>query len=560
MVIRPNSTVRLLSNIPTDATYQNVLQFDTVEEQTAYFMQDKFLVRSFDRFTYIDQTFTIRVPVNIEKLWNVNYLMYQNTAYGNKWFYAFVNRVEWTSDNSTDIIMSIDIWQTWQFSLRFNPSFIKRECVSDDDYDKNLIIENLDKGTYICDQNHWLIDEIGEQEEKPWLKNRYLFIYSSYGSQENNVDVKLSGTGPDGDFDLTYAIPNTVKASNGGEYINGLYSGSKITGIYELNIENEATINAKIQELTQKGQIESITAMYCGYGINYHMADNKENVTSFRVNVPRPVALDGYIPRNKKLYTQPFQYLILTNNEGSAREFGFEYGGDSDKTSFPFIVGASIVGRPILMAYPLNYNNSPGISYSITCDSFPLASYAYSAYQNQLGLNRVSNTIGAVNDFIDFGQAQITNAVDPKSILFPSKGITNAVNMGIDYAQDVASSIGSHIDMARAPMTTSGTTDPNFLYSRKLMGFSAQVMSIRHDYAKRIDDYFSMYGYEVDTVKDIELHSRRNWNYIKTINCNVEGNCPSSVLDTIRAIFDRGVTLWHTGDFNYRNLDNPIIV
>ena len=33
----PNTIVKLYSGIPADPTYQNVLQWDTVEEQAAFF-------------------------------------------------------------------------------------------------------------------------------------------------------------------------------------------------------------------------------------------------------------------------------------------------------------------------------------------------------------------------------------------------------------------------------------------------------------------------------------------------------------------------------------------
>ena len=86
-----------------------------------------------------------------------------------------------------------------------------------------------------------------------------------------------------------------------------------------------------------------------------------------------------------------------------------------------------------------------------------------------------------------------------------------------------------------------------------------QCKAIRPEYAKIIDDYFSMYGYKVARVKEIELHSRSNWNFVKTIGCNVIGECPSTVIDSVKNMFDAGVTLWHNGTFNYGTLDNPII-
>ena len=79
-------------------------------------------------------------------------------------------------------------------------------------------------------------------------------------------------------------------------------------------------------------------------------------------------------------------------------------------------------------------------------------------------------------------------------------------------------------------------------------------------YEAVLDDFFSMYGYKVNRVKDIELHSRKNWNYVKTVGANITGNIPAGDLAEITHIFDSGVTMWHTKSFDYGNLDNPIMV
>lgn len=46
---------------------------------------------------------------------------------------------------------------------------------------------------------------------------------------------------------------------------------------------------------------------------------------------------------------------------------------------------------------------------------------------------------------------------------------------------------------------------------------------------------------------------------IQTIGCNVIGECPAQVLESVKKMFDSGVTLWHNGAFNYGTLANPII-
>lgn len=85
-------------------------------------------------------------------------------------------------------------------------------------------------------------------------------------------------------------------------------------------------------------------------------------------------------------------------------------------------------------------------------------------------------------------------------------------------------------------------------------------MSIRYEYAKRIDDYFSMFGYKVNSIKVPETHSRENWNYIQTIDVNIDGAIPSDDMRKLKSIYNNGVTLWHKpNNFCHYEMSNEIV-
>ena len=69
-----------------------------------------------------------------------------------------------------------------------------------------------------------------------------------------------------------------------------------------------------------------------------------------------------------------------------------------------------------------------------------------------------------------------------------------------------------------------------------------------------------MFGYKVNKLKVPNITGRENWNYVKTIDCNFDGNIPQAHLNIIKAMFNSGVTLWHNPNamYNY-NLSNNII-
>ena len=75
--------------------------------------------------------------------------------------------------------------------------------------------------------------------------------------------------------------------------------------------------------------------------------------------------------------------------------------------------------------------------------------------------------------------------------------------------------------------------------------FAVYKHSIRPEYARIIDDYFSAYGYAVKTIKTPNTNGRTNWNYVKTIGSAIHADIPQDACDHINKMFDNGITLWH---------------
>lgn len=65
-------------------------------------------------------------------------------------------------------------------------------------------------------------------------------------------------------------------------------------------------------------------------------------------------------------------------------------------------------------------------------------------------------------------------------------------------------------------------------------------------YKIRIVDYFKRYGYSVNASMSINFNTRKYYNYIKTINCNIgSARVPYKDLEEIKNIFNSGITFWH---------------
>ena len=151
MTFTPNSKVRLCSVPFSD--YTNVLSFGNDDEARANYFISKtvYNLTSVDGYSYVKGSGAIRVNKNKESLYNVNYMMYRNDNFGSKWFYAFVDSLEYINANVTEIRFSTDVWQTWESALNFHESFIVRQHIpkGEDTIGANLQPEGFTNLKYV---------------------------------------------------------------------------------------------------------------------------------------------------------------------------------------------------------------------------------------------------------------------------------------------------------------------------------------------------------------------------------------------------------------------------
>ena len=130
MAITPNSDIKILK-VPLEIDNKHQITFKNSTEQFNYFHNLEGI--EIDRCTYQRKDNIIRFPAHIDTLFQYNYVMYRNTNYGNKWFYAFIVDMTYVNNNLTNIQIATDTFQTWQFDFTFKQSFIEREMINVDE-------------------------------------------------------------------------------------------------------------------------------------------------------------------------------------------------------------------------------------------------------------------------------------------------------------------------------------------------------------------------------------------------------------------------------------------
>lgn len=560
-VIAPQTDVYLLK-VPLEINDLNQLTFTNATAQYNYFSSlPKLEVHD---FTYQRKDGTIRYGGEFDDLLTYNYVMYRNDAFSNKWFYAFITGMEWKSPNCTDISIKTDVWQTWQFDLTFKPVLIDREHTNSDTIGSNTLPEGLELGEMVTNGNVENFAGVGI--------SGYYVIAEVSQVENHGTEGTLTYSWISGDHSLTPRL-NSIDRGTIPLVIGfpGAHSGvvstiNKLTHLYDVAGLSDSVINIYVLpaeliggfneiELSATGGNTSATLDGIGVPID-HNGTTLIDTTTFT----KPTKVDGYTPKNKKLLTYPYCYFNISNNAGTSIPYHYEdfSGNITFKTEGTFGLSGST------KTMPQNYKNisssENAMDYSITGPKYPVCSWKSDSYTNWLTQNAVNlntqwkHTI--TSGLLGAGLGAYENASGVSSL--PNVPVSASLKLGaVGAGMGLATMAGNLINLAReqhlAKTQANMVSDQvhgnlnagDFLWAKYQSAFTYLPMSIKAEYARCIDEYFSQFGYKCNRVKVPNITGRRNWNYVKTVGCYITGDVPQSDMQEIKDMFDRGITLWH---------------
>ena len=541
MVIVPDSEIILLQS-PLKLDNNNQITFASKTAQYNYFYSLNKMW--FPNVTYVRKDNVVRIQTRIDPndtylptftdILTYNYCMYKNTSYNDKWFYAWITDVKYQNDGMTEITIDTDAFQTWQFDLTFMNSFIEREHVSDDTIGLHTIPESLEHGPYIMN----MYSEMTE-----WKYETSKVIVGTTWLPSNTPNLPASQIYGGCFSGVYYMAFNATNAKNFILALDGLGRGSSIVTIFMapndvcVNLTTfTGTIHSKINndDGTTSSHDFTITGSFIGNNLGGNIIINDTTIT-------KPSAIDGYTPKNNKMWCYPYNYILLTNNQGSNAEFHYE-DFISNTPTFK-CVGTLNPGCSIKM-FPVNYkkladnaSTHPGFNAGIMAGKFPICSWQNDSFTNWMTQQSVNHTLGVVSGVAQVGEMFLNSS--------NGQGNTSGAYAGLFNQQ--ARHVSERYQHALVPPQASGNInggDVSFAYGEG--NFAYCKMYIKAEYAKIIDDFFSEFGYQVNRLATPNIHKRSNWDYMKTTSVNIEGNVPEKDLDKVRALFDSGCTFWHT--------------
>ena len=519
--ITPQTELRLIK-CPIESDNRNQLTFTSKTTQYNYFNSLPHLTA--DNFTYQRKDNVIRYPAHIDSIMQYNYVMYQNEAYTNKWFYAFITNMEYVNDNMTLITIHTDTYQTWMFDMVWKKSFIEREHVNDDTVGLHTVPENVVTG-----------DFIGCKLQPTSSANPttcYVIAVSELleGTNYSTLNEKI----PSG----LYFIGCTT--------INGIRDFCKV---YDKAGKNEAINSVFVtwKSFFSSWGTQSFVIDGTTYNINGQVSytvtfEYSETITVTKVNY----LANDYVPVNKKLLTYPYSFLQVSNHNGTIVNYKWEdFNLLLNGSDVEFHLRGTITPGGSFSAYPIDYKNIlNNFDENISLGKLPIGGWNTDIYTNWLTQNGV-NIAGIHLDATTWQLA--------KSGLQTAWGVGQLAMGDIGGSYNTGSGIGGifnalqddyrHSLIPDQAMGNVNVGDYSFQYN--LTNLEFKRMSIKEEYARIVDNWFSMFGYKVDVVKLPNITGRTNWNYVKTIGANIEGDIPEDHLNEIKSIFNNGVTLWH---------------
>ena len=557
MYIAPNSTIALLRGVPLDKRYSDTLYFASDSAQHDYFYSKRKMVFTKEMYNRVGKG-RCRVHTVADNLYDCNYMMFQNTAYGAKWFYAFIDRVEYVNDSVTEVIFTIDPLQTWLGEIRGNlgQCYVVRCHSSSDNIGENTVPEGVETGELVLnDYGTMPVEDDGQSISQDVFR---VFI-----------SVMETGSGTTPAPDPTDPDAPAVSTTTGGKLYDGVFGGTTLKVYASTNITDICTELDK--HLAAPGNVVS---MYMAPSAVYPTLPDDNIVPSnadgpkYHFSLPAITAndtLNGYTPKNKKLYTYPYNYAHVDNGNGQTMALPYEF---FDNLTPDLVYYGTITAPVQICVKPENFKGTTGPNHNqcLMLSNFPMCSWATDSFSAWLAQNTIDlperGTTGGT--FARMARSVLTGPAGPSISALPAsaEGKTLAPTALMSILSNPAGAIQSLLGQAYQASIAQDISSGSFSSggantAARYQRFYSGRVSVKAEYARLIDDFFTAYGYAQNKLMVPPIANRPGWCYVQTRGAVLLGNMPADDKSDIAAIFDNGIRFWKNpaavGDYSGNN-------
>lgn len=585
---QPTSTIMICHGYPCDRDHENTLYFASKTAQWTY-------MRSLIKYTFTAQSYqryaknTLRIAARADDLYGCNYLIFSNVALSANStpadsvpvFYCFIDSVEYINENTTEVRYTIDDMQTFWFNFSMGECYVEREHTESDDKYEHLVPENIPIGpTYTharstVDLTKFSITQASDSYTiTPVNVSLWSLLFIYVPNDQGKYWSSITSYTGDPTVGASYlSVPNMVATAcqqpnpgqvglndaDVGELRNGVYAAAKyfyvhIPPITPANITKISNmimaVRGRFIEDTPDAQLLSVTMVPRIFAVAQtsqvsHPLDGAGPTFDLTEQVVRPTTLRGpnntaYVPRNNRLFSYPFCYAKIDNENGQQKHFCWEFLGGSAAAYADFKITGVVASSPEAAAYPAEYQGETNkfSDNGVMISSFLNSLWSFDSYKSWENNNKMTIAMGVIGQTIG--------------------AVASAASGNLSGVGALMGTSASMNDRQSMPDRLIGSQSQSAL--AHVLGkyvFNFDQVNVYPEAARRIDNFFDMYGYAIEDVKvpnikDPNVTLRPCWNYVKTAgavilpasNSEAANSMTVNEIQRIKEMFDRGVRFW----------------
>ena len=509
---RQTTSVNFYKNINLSRDYSNVCDAITLAGLAPYLV---FSNNDISVIRHNQRNGSFKIQRTIQELSYINYIALFNNASDRSPIFAFITDINYVTDSVSEVFFEVDLFSSYCQSLDYQDCFISRMTTADDTLYKYLEDEPINGGDYVTNPNAILRNFITS-----WYYGYTAVTTSSGGS-----------------------VVATVK--------NNILTCAQFTGSAE-----RGDIIRDLYEYMSNGYIDNVVDVFqypseCG--------TNGEMVRA-EYAVALPNTIDGYTPKNRKLFNYPYvRGLIISTN------------GDSLEVKPEKCVNNEIAYHVDKIVQPINQmvltlTNYDRLSYNddkinrLVLTGFPQVTWASDNYKAWLARNKPNIDLQKEQIF-----ANVVGTLGTATIGAMTGGLglavagSTAINMGLSTINSVSALKAQDEAAQIQPKTIHRGGDLGIDVANDKFGFITLVQTIDARRASLIDNYFNAFGYAINKVTYFRPH-RARFDYVETrgelFRREADGSgIPNVAVETMNAAANRGLRIWHSiSELNRRDL------
>lgn len=544
--------------------------------------------RSYGNCTYMRKDKTIMIDENADVLDNlgINYCRYINGDFDDsRYFYAFVERIEYVAPKSSRLYLKTDVFMTWFDRIEWGHQFVEKANVgpsfnvhsASNVYPGGLmstsILNDIAYNAPICYGSHpmplnFSFLPYDGTDNNGWILINLAKSVNTTAPGYQDVSPNVSGL-PQGTY---WFVVNPTELSRFLWIIDGPQSSGSTPTRETFTTKDILAMYYIPRGCISINNVYSVREEGAGAECNYFdftVAQGWQGEIEYSWTIPGAAVymLNGYDPSMEVLLRYPYNYINITDRNGHNWIFKpemFEWSPGQADLIIKYRVYFSIGDTVSLAIKITNYMEADTLECNCVFQNFPQIPVLSDAYQNYLALNKNSlqNQKQWANYDLTFGLVEngvkAYSGYKSKNASGMISGLEGMFNSVSNYERTADTLNAKMTDMKSYPSSVvcSGSGNLNMLMNTA--GLFIEYWSIDPAAAAKIDQVFDHLGYDTNSWFNTPVYRiKALYGYVKTKNCHITGVIPESDRIELDNLFNDGMTVWRSatgyGDYDYRN-------